>query len=452
MGPLKYLRLIARPSEERPLPHDNAVDIVNRSNRALVRDEYAQESDLLVATGTPVQSIARELTLSNIGTVTDGELFAIGDYFFELNASDGATPSNVGTVPAQARGTVTLIGLPTTADTLTVGGTAYDLLDGALTTGDIQIGATAAQTASYIASAINGDENNVAHNGVTAEASGSTVIITARNYGAGGDAIVFTESADNLTIDGGGTLGGTVAGVDPQYRPVDITATADKAEGTLTLTAIATADDTMTVGASVYTFKLKPSVAGEVGLGDNQLDLAVKIISAIEGTDGINTANATVSAAGGGAGVVVLTARTGGTGGNSIVSTETFTAAGNVFDATTLGTTTAGVDTSNPECAAAVVATITALALPSSESLPFSAVVSTNDAVITSTIHGAEINGYALYDSFSNSTLAQSTAGVSGTAGLVGAQRQDGSYLYTLNSSDAATKSYEWFVISHASF
>jgi len=41
---------------------------------------------------------------------------------------------------------------------------------------------------------------------------------------------------------------------------------------------------------------------------------------------------------------MVFTANVKGTAGNALATTETFTAGGNVFDAATLGTTTAGVD------------------------------------------------------------------------------------------------------------
>ena len=46
------------------------------------------------------------------------------------------------------------------------------------------------------------------------DGAGDTVLITAATAGAAGDAIVFTEAVSNLTIDGGGTLGGRRAGLD----------------------------------------------------------------------------------------------------------------------------------------------------------------------------------------------------------------------------------------------
>ena len=85
MGPLKYLRLHERPTDDRPLPHTGALDIVNRNGRAFTRDENNDESGILVETGTPVQSKARVITLDNGGSVIHGEVFAIGNWYFEIN-------------------------------------------------------------------------------------------------------------------------------------------------------------------------------------------------------------------------------------------------------------------------------------------------------------------------------------------------------------------------------
>lgn len=116
------------------------------------------------------------------------------------------------------------------------------------------------------------------------------------------------------------------------------------AQGTLTVDTQPTVGDTMTIGASVYTFTTDGTAAaeGEIDVGEDLADAKTLIVAAINGTDGNNTANASVTAAAFSSDDCVLTAAATGEAGNLIVTTETFTAETNVFDAGTLGTTTAG--------------------------------------------------------------------------------------------------------------
>ena len=144
-----------------------------------------------------------------------------------------------------------------------------------------------------------------------------------------------TLTAGNISVDLSG--GSTVA-----------------SQGTLTIAEPVTADDTMTIGASVYTFKAgATALALQIGLGADEAATKLAIVAAINGTDDFNTANASVTAAAFATDDCVLTAIVPGTVGDAIVTTETFTHASNIFDAATLGTTTAGVD---PTAAEAVTA------------------------------------------------------------------------------------------------
>ena len=137
-------------------------------------------------------------------------------------------------------------------------------------------------------------------------------------------------------------------------------------QGTLTIAEPVTADDTMTIGASVYTFKAgATAVVLEIGLGADEAATKLAIVAAINGTDGFNTANASVTAAAFATDDCVLTAIVPGTVGDAIVSTETFTHGSNIFDATTLGTTTAGVDPTAGESVTAFAAAF--LTLPTLE-------------------------------------------------------------------------------------
>lgn len=123
--------------------------------------------------------------------------------------------------------------------------------------------------------------------------------------------------------------------------PVDWVAS----QGTLTIGEPVTADDTMTIGTTVYTFVTgATAAAGQIGLGAGEAATKLAIVAAINGTDTFNTAHPLVSAAAFAVDACVITARVKGAAGDLIATTETFTHVSNVFDATTLGTTTAGVD------------------------------------------------------------------------------------------------------------
>lgn len=115
-------------------------------------------------------------------------------------------------------------------------------------------------------------------------------------------------------------------------------------KGTLTVDTQPTADDTMTVGSTTYTFKAGATAAAdEIGIGGDLAASQAAIVAAINGTDGFNNPNLSASAADFAANDSVLTSKIGGAGGNAVDTTETFTAVTNVFDAATLGTTQAGV-------------------------------------------------------------------------------------------------------------
>ncbi len=122
------------------------------------------------------------------------------------------------------------------------------------------------------------------------------------------------------------------------------------AQGTLTMDTIPGDGDTVTVDYKTYTFQtVLTDVEGNINIGGSlaqaKLNLvAAFVLSGVAGTDyalsmqGHNTVDIATFAADD----AVLTARRPGTGGNSIVTTETFGPATNIFDAATLGTTTSG--------------------------------------------------------------------------------------------------------------
>jgi len=119
------------------------------------------------------------------------------------------------------------------------------------------------------------------------------------------------------------------------------------AQGTLTIDTQLIVGDTMTIGDKTYTFTTDGTAAaeGEIDVGADLADVKTLIPLAINGTDGNNTANTLVtSAAAFVSNDLTITAKTKGIAGDQIATTETFDAVTNIFDASTLGTTTAGVN------------------------------------------------------------------------------------------------------------
>ncbi|KKM00925.1 hypothetical protein LCGC14_1799530, partial [marine sediment metagenome] len=126
-----------------------------------------------------------------------------------------------------------------------------------------------------------------------------------------------------------------------------------KAQGVLTIAEPVTNADSFTIDAKVYVLQTSlTDVDGNIAIGGSEAQTKLNIIAALDlsgvaGTDYATsmTAHPTVDGAAFVVDDAVLTAKTAGTAGNSIVTTETgqgFTHADNVFDAATLGTETAG--------------------------------------------------------------------------------------------------------------
>jgi len=125
-----------------------------------------------------------------------------------------------------------------------------------------------------------------------------------------------------------------------------------RAQGTLTMdTNPTTTTDTITIGSVTYRFMDTMAQANDVKIGATLADTQASLVATINGagvagTDyyaGTTTPHPEVKAADFDVSEnCVMTARKAGVDGNSIATTETFTAGTNVFDAATLGTTTAG--------------------------------------------------------------------------------------------------------------
>jgi hypothetical protein len=194
---------------------------------------------------------------------------------------------------------------------------------------------------------------------------------------------------DQVVIDGTGFLPSTRVAISiPEFGvEADVTSDpsgeingndlADKAVATLTTTGNAVAAETVTIGAVTYTWRASvTTTANEVLVGANASASLDNLKSAVN-ADGntavygsLTVANPTVGAGAKTATTLVLYAKTGGTAGNSLASTETMT------NASFGGTTFAG---------GAVATTINPLVFVPTEVRPFTvkATDGTNSASIT---------------------------------------------------------------------
>lgn len=212
-------------------------------------------------------------------------------------------------------------------------------------------------------------------------------------------------------------------------KAVDITDYAAKATVNLTVDTQPTSGDKMTIGSKVYTFVPDgtDTADGEVSVGTDLASAKLAIVAAINGTDEFNEPHPLVSAAAFAGDVCAITALVGGTSGNSIVSTETFTAGTNVFSAATLGS---GDDCSASEAVTALVAAITAL-----DTQGVGAADGTGDTIdLTADTAGEAGNDISLATTMTNGSFTDDAealaGGVNGTVGSIHKVMVDSSYLY----------------------
>jgi hypothetical protein len=143
-----------------------------------------------------------------------------------------------------------------------------------------------------------------------------------------------------------------ITAVTAAARATELPAVGVKAQGTLTMDTIPTDGDTYTIDGKTYTFEaILTDVDGNVAIGGTLAQAKLNLVAAMDlsglaGTDYATsmTAHTTVDVATFIVDDAILTAKSPGPGGSAIATTETFFAGTNVFDATTLGTTTLGVE------------------------------------------------------------------------------------------------------------
>lgn len=245
------------------------------------------------------------------------------------------------------------------------------------------------------------------------------VAIDGETVSIGADVYEFcADAAQSLTA------GSTIA--------IDITSLATASQGTLTVDTQPTAGDTMTIGSKTYTFVPHgtANADGEVDIGTDLATAQANIVAAINGSDGYNVAHTLVSAAAFGSNDSVITALIAGVAGDLIATTETFTAVTNIFDAGTLGTTTAGVDCTKGDAKTALIAEVTA-----SDTQGVGAADGGGDVItLTADVAGVAGNSIALAETMAHGAFAGGavalSGGVDGTVGTQWLTRVDASYLY----------------------
>lgn len=185
---------------------------------------YGVSAVRIKSTGTP--DATGTLTFNNTGPITDGQTVTIGArvYRFKdtlVTANDVKIVADV-----KAQGTVTSDATnPDDGGTITIGAVTYTfrtaLSSGPTVANEILIDSDAATTLDNLKLAINAgagigtkySTGTVVHPTVTATTNTDTTqIIEAITAGTSGNAIVFTENATHLTVNGSGTLGTTQAG------------------------------------------------------------------------------------------------------------------------------------------------------------------------------------------------------------------------------------------------
>jgi len=210
---------------------------------------------------------------------------------------------------------------------------------------------------------------------------------------------------------------------------VNIVANTTKSSIALTIAAQPTSGDTMTIGEKVYTFVPvgTNNADGEISIATDLATSKLAIVAAINGVDEVNDPHPLVSAANFVADDCVITALIGGVSGDTIATTETFTAVTNVFAGVTLAT---GADCTAADAVIALVAAVTM-----SDTQGVGAADGAGDSVdLTADVAGTIGNAIVIGETMANGAFTEDavalSGGVNGTVGDIDAIMVDASYLY----------------------
>lgn len=140
-----------------------------------------------------------------------------------------------------------------------------------------------------------------------------------------GDTITVGNDVYEYSADGSET-------VAEGHILTDITADTVKASIGLDIKVLPLADETVKIGDAVYKFVVTPAAEGDVALGDNVADSQANLVKAINEGDDFNDVHPLVTISDFTTDSAVVTAKVGGTAGNNIGTTSTFSEGTNKFD------------------------------------------------------------------------------------------------------------------------
>jgi hypothetical protein len=219
----------------------------------------------------------------------------------------------------------------------------------------------------------------------------------------------------------------------PGSIAVDIESFAVKASRVLTMDTQPTSGDTVTIGTKVYTFVPvgTDTADGEISIGADLAAAKVNFVAAVNGTDEFNIPHTLVTAGEFVADACTITALIGGTVGNAIATTETFTAGTNVFAGVTLA--------SGANCTAANADGVLISTINAEDTQGVAAAQGTGTTVdLTADVAGVAANEIITGTAMANGSFghAHLTGGVNGTVGSAGEMMYDASYLYVASAAN----------------
>lgn len=303
--------------------------------------------DGIVAPATPVNAVAASETLTVSGVPSDNNTVTLGTTVYTFQNAIAAAG-------VKASSILTYSGVGADSETVVIDTTTYTYktaLTEAKGTATLTISnpVSDGETITINSRVYELDNDSSITGDVTVDISGGTKAQATETLELTGVCIegeTFTVGTEVFEIDADGIVTGA-------NIPIDVSAFMVRSQGTLTLGGAAPANnETITVNSQVYTWKTTlTGAADEILIGgtiDDCIDNFTYCINAGIGAGvlyGTGTvANTAVTAAKTGATTSVLTAIVYGVIGDLIDTTETMGDGGNIFGQGTLGDTTAGVD------------------------------------------------------------------------------------------------------------
>jgi len=188
----------------------NAVDYT--PSVALVAGQVVQRGDLVgVATEPIAAGVSGSLAVSGVFDInkTSALAIAVGDDVYFNDVTNEANK----TAGVRATGTLTFIGVGVAGQTITVGTRVYTWRVTPTLVDEVAIGADQAASEANFAAAINSGPpiSGGPNTEVTAVDTGSTVVLTAIDYGTAGNDIATTETGTNMSF-GAATLASGAGG------------------------------------------------------------------------------------------------------------------------------------------------------------------------------------------------------------------------------------------------